>query len=88
MQVPQLEEHFSNDYCLSELSNQKIYSFGTNEKKWFLWTMVAAQAAENHGDEWRLTCYFLWGIYTSIQIWNHSKNSLAAAAAAPSLKIS
>ena len=24
-------------------------------KKWFLWTMAAAQAAENHGDEWGLT---------------------------------
>ena len=35
-------------------------------KKWFLWTMAAAQAAENHGDEWDLTWYFLWGIYTSI----------------------
>ena len=21
-------------------------------EKWFLWTMAAAQAAENHGDEW------------------------------------
>ena len=23
-------------------------------KKWFLWTVTAAQAAENHGDEWNL----------------------------------
>ena len=28
--------------------------------------MAAAQAAENHGDEWDLTWYFLRGIYTSI----------------------
>ena len=23
-------------------------------KKWFLWTMAAVQAVENHGDEWGL----------------------------------
>ena len=57
------------------------------QKKWFLWAMVAAQVAENHEDEWGLTWYFLWGIYTSIPTWNHSQNSLAAAEAL-SLKIS
>ena len=56
-------------------------------KKWFLWTMAAAQAAENHGDEWGLTWYLQWGIYTSIPPWTHSQNSLAAAEAS-SLKIS
>ena len=30
--------------------------------------MAAAQVAKNHGDEWGLTWYFLWGIYTSIPI--------------------
>ena len=49
--------------------------------------MAAAQEGENHGDEWGLTWYFLWGIYTSIPTWTHSQNSLAAAEA-PSLKIS
>ena len=49
--------------------------------------MTAAQAAENHGDEWGLTWYFLWGIYTSIPTWTHSQNSLAAVEAL-SLKIS
>ena len=49
--------------------------------------MAAAQAAENHGDEWVLTWYFPWGIYTSIPTRTHSKNSLAAAEV-PSLKIS
>ena len=49
--------------------------------------MAAAQAAENHGDEWGLTWYFLWGIYTSVPMWTHSQISLAAAEA-PSLKIS
>ena len=43
--------------------------------------MVAAQAAENHGDEWGLTWHFRWGIYTSIPTWTHSQNSLAAAEA-------
>ena len=56
-------------------------------KKWFLWTMAAAQAAENHGDEWGLTWYLRWGIYTSIPTWTNSQNSLATAEAM-SLKIS
>ena len=50
-------------------------------KKWFLLTMTAAQAAENHGDEWGLTWYLWWGIYTSIPTWTYSQNSLAAAEA-------
>ena len=42
--------------------------------KWFLWTMAAAQAAENHEDEWGLTWYFLWGIYTAYsEHWQISK---------------
>ena len=49
-------------------------------KKWFLWTMTAAQAVENHGDEWSFqTWYFWWELYTSIPTWAHSQNSLAAA---------
>ena len=56
-------------------------------KKWFLWTMAATQVAESHEDEWGFNWYFLWGIYTSIQTWTHSQNSLAASEA-PSLKIS
>ena len=35
-------------------------------KKWFLWTMTAAQATENHGDGWGLSWYLQGGIYTSI----------------------
>ena len=49
--------------------------------------MVAAQAAENHGDEWGLTWYLWWGIYTSILTWTHSQNSPAASEAL-TLKIS
>ena len=56
-------------------------SFWYNRKKWFLWTMDAAQAAENYGDEWGLTWYFLWWIYTSIPTWTHAQDSLAAAEA-------
>ena len=41
--------------------------------------MAAAQAAENHGDEWGLTWYLRCGIYTSIPTWTHSLNLLAAA---------
>ena len=56
-------------------------------KKWFLWTMAGAQGTENHEDEWGLTWYLRWGIYTSIPTWIHSQNSLARAEAL-SLKIS
>ena len=48
------------------------------KKKWFLWTMAVAQAAENHGDDWGLTWYLQWGIYTSILTLTHSQNSLSA----------
>ena len=56
-------------------------------KKLFLWTMATAQAAGNNEDEWGLTWYLWWGIYTSIPIRTHSQNSLAAVEAL-SLKIS
>ena len=49
--------------------------------------MAASQAAKHRGDEWGLTWYLRWGIYTSIPTWTHSQNSLAAAEAL-SLKIS
>ena len=45
-------------------------------KKWFLWTVAAAQPAENHGDQWGLTWYLQWRICTSIPTWNHTPNSL------------
>ena len=48
-------------------------------KKWFLWTVAAAQAAKNYRDEWDLTWYLWWVIYTSIPTWTHSQNSLVAA---------
>ena len=35
---------------------------------------------KSHGDEWSLTWYFWWGIYTSIPTWT-SQNSLVAAEA-------
>ena len=73
--------------CLNFTLDSEDLSFWYKRKKWFLWTMVAVQAAENYGNEWGLTWYFLWGIYTSIPTWTHSQNSLAAAEA-PSLKIS
>ena len=72
---------------LRTLLQQLLACLNFNKKKWFLWTMAAAQGAENHGDEWGLTWYFLWEIYTSVPTWTHSQNSLAAAEA-PSLKIS
>ena len=38
-------------------------------KEWFVWAIVAAQAAENHGDEWGLTWYLQWEIDTSTPNW-------------------
>ena len=47
--------------------------------------MALVQAAENHGNEWGMTWYWWWEIYTST---TNSQNSVAAAAIAPTLKIS
>ena len=55
--------------------------------KWLLWTIAAAQSAENHGHEWGMWWYSRWGTYTSVPTWTYSQNSLAAAEAW-SLKIS
>ena len=65
--------------CLNSTLDSKDLSFWYKPKKWFLWTMTAAQPAENHGEKWGLTWYFRWGIYTYISTWTHSQNSLAAA---------
>ena len=65
--------------CLNFTLESEDLSFWYKQKKWFLWTMTASQAAENHGDEWGLTWYFLWGIYTAMTTSTHSQNSLAAA---------
>ena len=72
--------------CLNFTLEAEDLSFWYKRKKWFLWTMAAAQAAENHGDEWGLAWYFLRGIYRSIPTWTHTQKLLAAAEA-PSLKI-
>ena len=73
--------------CLNFTLDSEDLFYWYKRKKWFLWTMAAAQAAENHGDKWSLTWYLRWGMYTSIPTWTHSQNSLAAAEAL-SLKIS
>ena len=73
--------------CLNFTLESEHWSFWYKQKKWFLGTMAAAQAAENHGDGWGLTWYFLWGIHTSHPTWTHSQNSLAAAEAS-TLKVS
>ena len=67
--------------CLNFTLESEDFSLWYKGKKWFLWTMAAAQAVENHGDEWGLNWYFLCGIHTSIPTWTHSQNSLAAAEA-------
>ena len=56
---------FQTDGLFCFISICKFSSFKNPFKiKWFLWTMGAAQAAENHGDEWGLTWYLRWGIYS------------------------
>ena len=72
--------------CLNFTLDSEDLSFWYKRKKGFLWTMAAAQAAENHGDEWGFTWCFRWGIYTLTPTWSHSQNSLAAVEAL-SLKI-
>ena len=49
--------------------------------------MVAAQVAENHGDERSYTWYFQRRIFTSIEMWTHKHNSHRAADV-PILKVS
>ena len=73
--------------CLNFTIESEDLSFWYKWRKWFLWTMAASQAAENYGDEWCLTWYFLWRTYTSILTWTLSQNLLAAVKAL-SLKIS
>ena len=79
--------------CLQRLLASLNFTLDSKEfcwykwKKWFLFTMAAAQAAENHGNEWGLTWYLWWERYTSTLTWTHSQNSLPAAETL-SLKIS
>ena len=47
---------WSNELMNFALDLEDIFCW-YKRKKWFLWTMEAAQAAENHGDEWGLTWY-------------------------------
>ena len=62
--------------CLNVTLESEDLSFCYKQKKWFLWTMAAVQAAEKHGDVSDLTWYFLSEIYRSTG--THSQNSLAA----------
>ena len=60
--------------CLNfTLDSQDLYCWFKRKNR-YLWIMAVAQAAENHGDEWGLTWYLRWGIYTSIPFWTHSQN--------------
>ena len=56
---------FKNPFAtITSLS--QLYFRLYKRKKWFLWTMAAAKAAKKDGDEWDLTWYLRWRIYTSI----------------------
>ena len=52
--------------CLDFILDSEDLFCWYKQKKWFLWTITAPQAAENHGDEWGLSWYLRWGIYSSI----------------------
>ena len=69
--------------CLNFILDSEDLFCLLKRKKWFLWIITA----ENHEDEWSLTWCLRSRIYTSIQTWTHSQNSLAAAEAV-SLEIS
>ena len=45
--------------------------FRYKQWKWFLWTLP--QAADKHGDEWGLTWYLWFGIYT-FKSWNNNQS--------------
>ena len=61
--------------CLKlNLDSEDLFCW-CKQKPSFLWTMAAAQAAENHRDEWDLTWYLRWGIYKSIWTRTYSQNS-------------
>ena len=79
MQVCQLQETFCERLlaCLNFTLGSEGLFYWYKRKKGFLWTIAAAHAAENHGDECGLTRYLPWGIYTSVSTWTHSQNSLA-----------
>ena len=50
-----LENFLENNFALSD-ADEKLQNK--------LWTMAATKAAENPGDEWGLTWYSQWGIYS------------------------
>ena len=47
--------------CLDFTLDWEDLLFWYKRKKWFLWIMAAAQAAENHEDGWGLPWYLQWG---------------------------
>ena len=53
-------------YLNFTLDSKKIFC-GCKRKTLFLWVTAAAQAAENHGDEWGLTWYLQSRIWTHLQ---------------------
>ena len=52
--------------CLNFTLESENLSFWYKQKKWFLWSMAAAKAAENYEYEWGLTWYLWWEIYASV----------------------
>ena len=76
MQVGSIKNPFAMITSLNFTLESEDLFFWYKRKKWFLWTMPAA---ENRAGEWDLTWYFLWGIYTSVSTEPYSQISLVAA---------
>ena len=56
-----LKNPFATISSLCELYFRfRLFIFLVQTKK-FLWAVTAAQAVQNHGDEWGLTWFFWWG---------------------------
>ena len=80
MQVWQLQKHFCNNYY-PVWTYFRFRRFWYEQKKRISMDHDSiTNSWKNHEDEWSLTWYFWWGIYTSIPTWT-SQNSLVAAEA-------
>ena len=80
MQIWHHLEPFCNVTSLSELYFWfRRFNLWCKQNKWLLWIMTTAQEAENHGDEWGLTWYLRWEIYTlSLKMSSHGKSLICS----------
>ena len=63
---------FKNPFTMI-VSLSKLYFRSKQKEKDFCEPWAPAQVAENNGDDWGLTKYLWWGMYTSISTWPLTK---------------